>query len=677
MRSSKGFGMLIRLSLRMKFILTFLSISILLSCSVEKSMKSAEFDAVINKLGNSPERNSVEENIMVGDAYRKSNRIVEAVPFYRAALKEGTDEEVVNIYVAQGLKVEQRYAEAEKVLNQYIPRARDEEVIQIAEKELENLKKLETLENDSSYYRIKNLADINTSGAEYSPVYSNRFLYFTSNRDGGKVYRTTGTPYTDVYKVATQGANVDLSTLKALDPIINNTDTNEGSVTISPNGTSMIFAKGNNGKAKGYSEVNLFFTRFRNGRWSEPVPLSINVADAWDSAPAFSPDGTSLYFSSTRPGGYGGADLYVAKVNRRGRWVDVRNLGTEINTAGNEVFPFVGKDGSLYFSSDGHPGFGKLDLFRAIREYGKITVENLGKPMNSSADDFSLFQFDLTRGFFSSNRKGGQGDDDIYTFVNDDPDIKVVNYFLTGVTVTTDDAGNEIILPNTKVRLTADNGTVVDESFTGNEGRFNFRVYPEEHYNLISEKTDYFTVRKDFTTIGKSVDKKTLTEPVTDITFETKIMMDPIVIEKPIVLNNIYYDFNKANIRPDAAIVLDSLVQIMNDNPEIYIELGSHTDARASDEFNMDLSRRRANSAVKYIIDSGITGERITAKGYGESQLIIRNAQTEGQHQINRRTEFKVLRYNPQDRNDDPPPEEEEPVDEYDRFFQDSVDGNE
>ncbi|MDE0471474.1 MAG: OmpA family protein, partial [Ekhidna sp.] len=406
---------------------------------------------------------------------------------------------------------------------------------------------------------------------------------------------------------------------------------------------------------------------------SEPLPLSINVADAWDSTPAFSPDGTSLYFSSTRSDGYGGADLYVAKVNRRGRWVDVRNLGPEINTTGDEVFPFVGKDGSLYFSSNGHPGFGKLDLFKATRESGKVTVENLSKPMNSPADDFGLFQFDLTRGFFSSNRKGGQGDDDIYTFVNDNPDVKVVNYFLTGVTVTTDDGGNEIILPNTKVRLTADDGTLLDESFTGAEGQFNLRVYPEEHYDLISEKTDYFTVRKDFTMIGKSVDKKTLTEPVTDITFETKIIMEPIVIEKPIVLNNIYYDFNKANIRPDAAIILDSLVQIMNDNPEIYIELGSHTDARASDEFNMDLSQRRATSAVNYIINNGIANERITAKGYGESQLIIRNAQNEEQHQINRRTEFKVLSYNPRNRNADLPPEEE-PVDEYDRFFQNNVD---
>lgn len=637
-------------------------------------MTNAEFDAVITKLGDSPDKNTVEENIMVGDAYRKSNRPVEAIPFYQAALKEGTAEEEVNLYVAQGLKVEQRYADAEKVLNNYLPRARNEAVKLKAQRELENLRRIEDLKDESSYYRVKNLQDINTPNAEYSPVYSRKFLYFTSNRDGGKIYRTTGTPFTDIYKVGTRGANVDLSTLDALDPIINHLDTNEGSVAISPDGNSMIFAKGNDGKAKGFAEVNLFFTRFRNGKWSEPVPLSINSADDWDSTPAFTPDGTTLYFSSTRPGGFGGADLYQAKINRRGRWVDVRNLGPEVNTSGDEVFPYVSSDGSLYFSSDGHPGFGKLDMFRAERSGGHITVENLGKPMNSPADDFGLFQFNLTRGFFSSNRKGGAGDDDIYTFVNDDPDLKVVNYFLTGTTVTTDDAGEEIILPNTKIQLSADNGDILDEAFTGADGSFRFRVYPEEHYDLISEKTDYFTVRKDFSTIGKSVDKSTLTEEVTNVTFETKIMMDRIVLEKAIVLNNIYYDLDKADIRVDAALVLDSLVQIMNDNPEIYIELGSHTDDRADDDYNMNLSRRRAQSAVRYIINTGIESARIVAKGYGESQLLIKNAQTEEEHQQNRRTEFKVLKYNPQDRNDDLPPDE--PVDEYDRFFNNSGDGN-
>ena len=651
---------------------SLLVITILFSigCSVEKSVEKGEYDAVIAKLGNDPAKNTPDENVLVADAFRKSNRIHESIPFYQEAIKQGTPNEQVNVYLARGLKAEQKYEEARVVLDRYLPKARNHHSKKLAERELENLEELDDLHDVTTYYRVKNLEDINTDHAEYSPVYNRNYLYFTSNREGGKIYRTTGTPYTDIYRVATIGAKVNLPTLEGLDPTINHVDTNEGSVAIMPDGGSIIFAKGNDGKATGYAEVHLFFSRFRNGKWSDPVPLSINDADAWDSTPALGPDGTTLYFASDRAGGFGGTDLYVAKINRRGRWVDVRNLGPEVNTSGDEMFPFVSQDGSLYFSSSGHPGFGKLDLFRAIRRRGHITVENLGKPMNSSADDFGYYEFNLTRGFFTSNRKGGKGDDDIYTFINDDPDLRVVNYFLTGTTVTTDDAGEEIILPNTKVSLTADNGDVIDESFTGSDGSFSFRVYPEEHYDLIGEKTDYFTTRKDFTTIGKSVDKTTLTEFITNINFETKILMERIVIEKAIVLNNIYYDLDKADIRSDAAVVLDSLVQIMDDNPEIYIELGSHTDSRADDDYNLNLSRRRAQSAVRYIIEKGVESARIVAKGYGESQLIMINAKTEEQHQRNRRTEFKVLRYNPRNRDDDLPTGEE--VDEYDRFFIDS-----
>lgn len=644
-------------------------IFLLAGCSLEKSVDKGEYDVVISKLGNDPAKNTAEENVLVGDAFQKSNRLVESIPFYQEAIKQGSDDESARVHLAHGLKSEQKYDEARDILTKYIPQAKDHHMEKLARKELHSLDKITDLHDRNSYYRVKNLKEINTASAEYSPAYSNNYLYFTSNRDGGKIYKTTGTHFTDIYRVATKGANVDIATLDPLDPIINHFDTNEGSIAIMPGGGSIIFAKGNNGKATGYSDVHLFFSRYRNGKWSEPVPLSINDPESWDSTPALSPDGTTLYFSSDRPGGFGGNDLYTAKINRRGRWVDVRNMGPEINTPGNEMFPFVSSDGSLYFSSTGHPGFGHLDLFRAVRQGGKITIENLGKPMNSHSDDFGYFEFNLTRGFITSNRRGGQGDDDIYTFINDDPDLKVVNYFLTGTTVTTDDAGAEIILPNTKISLTADNGDVIDEAFTGADGKFNFRVYTEEHYDLIGEKTDYFTTRKDFSTIGKTVDKSTLKEFITNVNFETKIMMDRIVIEKAIVLNNIYYDLDKADIRTDAAKVLDSLVLIMNDNPQIYIELGSHTDSRDTDEYNQDLSKRRAQSAVGYIIEKGIDASRIVAKGYGESQLLIADAQTEDEHQKNRRTEFKVLRYNPTDRNDDLPPGEEK--DEYDRFFQD------
>lgn len=644
---------------------------LMVSCTqklAQSNFEKGEFERAIQlyKKGLSP--NDAERNYKIAEAYRKSNRIQESAKYYADALKAGSTEPSVSYFLAKALKSNKQYEQAKQVLSDYIAKpGGDQKYKEWAQYELNNMDQIDEVKSATNYYRIKNLDEINTNAAEYSPVYLNNFLYFTSNREGGKIYGATGTPFTDIYRVQSKGANVNVRTVLPLDSKINSPDTNEGSVAISADGTSIIFAKGNNGKATGNNEVNLFFTRYRNSEWSDPRPLEINDPDSWDSTPALTPSGTTLYFSSTREGGYGGADLYSAQLNRRGRWVDVKNLGPAINTPGDEMFPFVSEDGSLYFSSNGHPGLGNLDLFKATRRRGKITVENLGEPMNSPADDFGLYQFDLTRGFFSSNRTGGKGDDDIYTFLNEDPDLKVVNYFVVGTTYTTNDGGQKIVLPNTKVALTGEDGEVIGEAFASEDGSFKFRVYAEEKYDLIGEKTDYFTTRKAFSTMGKTVDRTKLTEFITNVTFETEIMMERIILEKSIVLNNIYYDLDKANIRPDAALVLDSLVLIMNDNPEIFIELGSHTDARAEDAYNMDLSQRRAKSAVDYIIQHGIAAERIVAKGYGESKLIIANATTEEQHQRNRRTEFKVLKYNPKDREDELPPDGE--VDEYDRFF--------
>ncbi|MEQ9217654.1 MAG: OmpA family protein [Cyclobacteriaceae bacterium] len=649
-----------------------LSVTILNSCVLnraEKSYEKKEFNKAIELFKRAATPDNAEINYKIAEAYRKSNRISEAVTYYNTAIKAGIDKPEAHLNFARALKSIEQYDEARKSLNTVMETSVSDSLKKVAKYELDNLESLSKVKSRPNYYRIKNLEDLNTQFAEYSPAYRDGVLYFTSNRDSRNIYVVTGSPFTDIYRATARGANIEQSSIRPLDRIINYEDVNEGSLAISPDGSSIIFAKGNSGKASGYSEVNLFFTRYRNGQWTEPRPLSINDANSWDSTPALSPEGTTLYFSSNRPGGYGGADIYAAQLDRRGRWVDVRNLGPIINTPGEEVFPFVSQSGKLYFSSNGHPGFGNLDLYVATREYGNITVENLGEPMNSSSDDFALYEFDLTRGFFASNRPGGKGDDDIYTYVNEDPDLKIVNYYLTGVTVTHDDGGAKIILPNTKVSLlSTENNEILDEAYTNEDGAFQFRVYPEEVYNLIGEKTDYFTSRKKFSTLNRSVDKSELKDFITNVTFNTEVVMERIVIEKPIVLENIYYDLDKATIREDAALVLDSLVTIMNDNPDIYVELGSHTDVRADDAYNMDLSYRRARAAVQYMINNGIDASRITAKGYGESQLVIENAITEEEHQKNRRTEFKVLRYDPGEREEELPPTEE--YDEYDRFFE-------
>jgi peptidoglycan-associated lipoprotein len=419
----------------------------------------------------------------------------------------------------------------------------------------------------------------------------------------------------------------------------------------------MVFAKGNTGRRRGLNstkDVDLFISRFRNGVWSEPTAININDPEAWDSSPAFSPDGRTLYFASNRVGqrrdrvGYGGTDIYSATMDSRGRFGRVKNLGPEINTAGNEMFPYVAEDAKLYFASDGHPGFGGLDLFVVKRANGKTSIENLGKPVNSTGDDFAIFLFRPDRGFFTSNREGGKGDDDIYTFINEDPNLKVVNYYLQGIAYSRDKENKVQILPNTKVSMLDGKGEVMQDYVTGNDGKFLFRVYENEDYELMGESDGYLLKRQDYTTKGKSVDPTTLKELLTNITLDTTIILDKIETERSFVLENIYFGFDSANIKPEAAIELDKLVQILTDNPQIRIELSSHTDSVGTHAYNIELSQRRAESSVNYLVQSGISPDRLVAKGYGEEKPIARNTNPDGTdnprgRDKNRRTEFKIL----------------------------------
>jgi outer membrane protein OmpA-like peptidoglycan-associated protein len=627
---------------------------LLASCSPEKkalkSFRYGKYENVITYykgvLRKDPKNGPA--NYYVAESYRLSNRIKEAEPFYAKAGGRGINEDSAKFFYAKSLQANAKYDEAKKVLSDLEESAEDEKFKERVRQEAEGLNYLEKLAEKKNYYRVRNLEAVNTPYAEYAPVYSNNELYFTSSRGNSKIYEATGTPFTDLYKAETNGANVNVNSIAPLPDFINEPIINEGCITFTPDGKTMIFAKGNSGKRKGTNDVDLYLTRYRNGQWAEPTPININLPDSWESSPSLASDGRTLYFSSNRKGGFGGLDLYSAQMDSRGRFGKVKNLGAEINTSGDELFPYASDNGKLYFSSDGHPGYGMLDIFVVNRVNGKTVIDNLGQPVNSPEDDFGIYLFKPDRGFFTSNREGGKGDDDIYTFVNEDPNLKVVNYYLQGITYMLRKDSTREILPNTKVSLLDGEGEVMQDYVTGNDGKFLFRIYENENYTLMGETDGFITKRQPYTTVGKSVPLESLKELVTNITFDTLLVLDRKEKNKIFVLENIYFGYDSADIRRDAARELDKLVVLLNDNPDLKIEMSSHTDSIASDAYNLQLSQRRAESTVNYLIRKGIAPDRLVAKGYGESKPIARNTNPDGTdnpagRQRNRRTEFKIL----------------------------------
>ncbi|WP_323757874.1 OmpA family protein [Roseivirga sp.] len=619
---------------------------------IKKSYENANYNLAIEdykkELEDDPE--SPVYNYYVAESYRKTNRIFEATDYYAKAIEGGFADDEMELHYAQALKASERYNDAKNVLQNYLQYATVESFVDRAKNELKNLDKLDSIGLNVRNIDIKNAEGINTENAEYSPYFFNNELYFATGREQAKFERY-GIPFTDLYKIQSNGLNMDASSIEKLSDLFNDEEINEGSIAFSPDGNSVVFAKGNSADKRGRFNIDLFISTKRNGEWTKPQIMPINSPDSWDTSPTFSGDGKTIYFASDRPGGLGGSDIYRTRLNDRGRWGDVQNMGPTINTPEDEMFPYVSPDNKLYFSSTGHAGFGMLDVFVGINEGGNITIQNMGPSINSSYDDFGLVYSDFPfEGFFSSNRPGGKGDDDIYTFIDNSSDLKQIEYVLSGVTYQLNEDSTQSILADVRVKLMSTDNQVVDDQVTGRGGVFQFVVDPEREYILLGEKANFFAKRRDFSTVGEAVRQEDLIERFTTKKFESSLTLDPIILDKTIVLENIYYDLDKAEIRPDAAIELDKLVELLNDNPNIKIELSSHTDSRGEDAPNLDLSERRAQAAVRYLILNGISQSRLVAKGYGESQLIngcVNDADcTEDQHQQNRRTEFKVIEYN-------------------------------
>ncbi len=576
-----------------------------------------------------------EVNYKIAEAYRLSNRLAQAEPFYKAALDNKYRKDNVYFYYGLALKAAGNYEGARNQLQDYVKIGGTPALKAAAAREVENLSRLSEIQRQSQGYEIKNLEALNTEASEFGPYVLNNELVFSSTRGPGKEYLGNGEGFLSIYASTLSDSVATIRQLNA----VNVEGIHNALATFKNEGQTIVFARGNEGTKKGRQNVDLFISFFRSNAWTEPKLLSINDPRAWDSSPAFSPDGRTLYFTSNRKGGLGGHDVYKSTIDEDGRFSDPENLGPEINTPGNETFVSVGADSTLYIASDGLPGFGGLDLFRI--ENGKPV--NMGMPINSSGDDFGIYMQTGTKGYFSSNRQGGKGSDDIYALAKSGR--KRVNFFVDGtVYQRREGAKQQTRVANIPVVLQDETGKKLREVKADESGQFTFSLDTASTYSLVAEKPGFFTARQRITTVGKMPPQSELPEEVNDVRLTATLVLSEIVKEKPIVLENIFYDFDKADIRPDAAKELDKLVEILNDNPKISIELSSHTDSRGVDVYNQDLSQRRAQSAVNYIISKGIDKSRITAKGYGESRPVVRNAKTEEQHQRNRRTEFKVVR---------------------------------
>ncbi len=662
--------------------LIVVGLATLLACNSTQSLfrkanrtfDNGEYDLAIKELQQVAAANyqPAKTNYLIAESYRLSNRFELATPYYKKAVDAGetTPEAALNYGFA--LKASGKYKEAIAQLEKYIVSNPTNKVLtERANRELYTLKEIALIEQRKTFYQVKNLSKINTAGAEFSPFVRNDELIFAASRKA-TTYKNNGLPMTGIYRVKlAENYGETGGEPQVFSPNLFLEGVNEANVAFTKDGKKVVFARGNTGKRKGDADVDLYLSTFVSSGWTEPRKIPVSDSAAWDGSPAFSSDGRTLYFCSNRPGGVGGIDIYRANMDASNRFSKPVNMGKDINTPGDEMFPYVAPDAKLYFASDGHPGLGKLDMFVATRSQGVISIENVGTPINTRFDDFGMVFIDEDKqyGFLSSNREGGKGDDDIYFFEDvsvglDSTEIakldpndprrpekqkievpKIVHYSLAGTVISNEIA--PVNLDSAVVKLMEVGiDSVLAEAVSKNGGVFGvFALEEGKEYTLLVDKKGYLVKREPFSMAGRSIPLIFRRKTVTDTTFYATIKLDRLALNKTFVLENIYYNLDKFDIRVDAAVELDKLVQIMKDNPTLNIELSSHTDNRATDAYNNKLSQNRAQSAVRYIISKGIEESRLVAKGYGETQLIVKDAKTEEEHQRNRRTEFTILSY--------------------------------
>lgn len=594
----------------------------------------------------------------LAECHQAMNRTEEAARRYKEAAELGYRSEAILRYALM-LKTLQQYDDAVKQFKRYLkeePHLRSEVTRQI-----------NACENAAAWiarhpaYKIENMELANSPADDFCPVFlDGKKLAFTSSRPaatGEENDGWTGDKFYDIFVTSIMDENILSSAVLFED--FPYTEFHEGAVTFSSDYREMYFTACGDKKKKVKEKFCHIFYTFRqpDGTWNTPQLLSFFDDSTNVGSPCLSPDGKQLFMVADAPDAIGGMDIFVADRTADG-WTFPKNIGVGVNTFKNEMFPYMHPDGTLYFSSDGHPGMGGLDIFSAKKVNGQWKdVQNLKYPINSGADDLGIIFVNqnfrtgdtLSMGYFTSSRPGGKGGDDLYRFVLEKIKLPPPVYVLKGKVLQRtgnpqDEAtpAGEKPLPEAGVVIFNENNSEREvELFTDESGTFSWEIDSLTDYKITASKDpDYFTASKNITT------KSRRGMPGETIEIEVEIVLDKIIEEKDIILENIYYDFDSTSLRSESFPSLDKLIKLLKENPSLKIEIGSHTDSRGSDEYNLTLSQGRAQSVVDYLKKNGVNNARLTAKGYGETKLI--NECTDGvecdeeAHQKNRRTTFSV-----------------------------------
>jgi outer membrane protein OmpA-like peptidoglycan-associated protein/tetratricopeptide (TPR) repeat protein len=587
----------------------------------------------------------------LAECYRLTHNYKQAESWYgKLSEMPGADPESV-FYYAEALRNNSKYAEARQQYLTYAGLNKNISAEQVSFWRASCDSALKWLKNPQKT-QLKGRNDLNTPSSDWGAVPYQDGIVFSSDRkwDGSvaqsrpflkfdsrytvnrDIYGLTGKSYLKLFY--SKGEDLKVFPIK-----FDNEQYHIGAATFTKDGSELYFSvtrkltKEELNKAKSAGKVSIgveiYSSKLENGSWTKPEPFPLNNITKWNVGdPYITPDGKKLYFVSDQPGGTGGTDIYVCW-RQDGKWGDAINL-EQVNTKGNERTPFISADSSFYFATDGLPGMGGLDLFKAaIIKTGLGTPVNMGYPVNSPQDDLAYFAVSLKDAYITSDREGGQGSDDVYSLHN----AEETNLVIEGVVR---DKKTGLPVADALVTLTDTKTNAMLKAQTDANGHYRFNV-DSAAYNLTVEKTNYRAVTDPLSGTDRSGGNS----------IKKNILLEPISLNEPIKIDNIYYDFDKWNIRADATPELDKLVKILKDNPTLWVEINSHTDSRGDNAYNLKLSQRRAESVVKYLISKGINENHLEAVGYGESKLLNHCADghdcSDADHHVNRRTEFVIV----------------------------------